>query len=210
MVNTCIRGADVAKSICSVPACERVSDVRGLCPGHYRRFRLTGDTRAAEPLAPRDYSPLEVRFWAKVDATGDCWEWTGYRQSGYGVFMLPRDGGPVRRKQAHRFAWELLVGEIPAGLQLDHRCQNPACVNPAHLDPVTPRVNVLRSPVSASGAALRRVSCPQGHPYDRLLNGKHRRCSICLAANDKRSRAGKVDRALAAEQKVADAITVLT
>ena len=73
--------------------------------------------------------PLEQRFWSKV-AVGEpdeCWEWQAARMPrGYGVI-----GGPVR--YAHRAVWVLTHGEVPAGMHVLHRCDNPPCVNPAHL-----------------------------------------------------------------------------
>lgn len=85
---------------------------------------------------------LPVRFLAKmsVDEASGCWVWTAARTSkGYGQFRIgPR---PVR---AHRYAYTLLVGPIPDGLQLDHLCRNRLCVNPGHLEPVTNWENTLR------------------------------------------------------------------
>jgi hypothetical protein len=71
------------------------------------------------------------RFWAKVYRGDDCWEWLAAKSTaGYGRFKVA--GGLV---QAHRFAYEDIVGPIPDGLQLDHLCRNRACVNPDHLEP---------------------------------------------------------------------------
>lgn len=71
------------------------------------------------------------RFWSKVDCSDSdgCWEWTASRQrQGYGQFKL--DG---RNRMAHRLAYELAVGPIPDGLQVNHHCDNPPCCNPMHL-----------------------------------------------------------------------------
>ena len=78
--------------------------------------------------------PLADRFWDKVDRQGgeECWPWKGARlRQGYGHIMLTRS--PDRRLRAHRVAWELHYGPIPDGLVVMHTCDNPPCVNPAHL-----------------------------------------------------------------------------
>lgn len=73
-------------------------------------------------------------FWAKVkNGPGGCWVWTGYRQwFGHGALTRTADGKP-RTVLAHRHAWTLLKGPIPADKCLLHTCDNPPCVNPDHL-----------------------------------------------------------------------------
>ena len=91
----------------------------------------------------------EARFWAKVglpNADG-CMEWMGHRTNGYGSFWL--EGKNVR---VHRVSYELCVGPIPEGLQIDHKCRNRACVRPDHLEPVTSRENIRRGVIARKGA----------------------------------------------------------
>lgn len=104
---------------------------------------------------------LEERFWEKVDATGDCWDWTAMRtKDGYGRFSV--GGKPV---PAVHVAWELLIGPIPAGLEPDHLCRNPPCVNVgSHIEWVTPLENGRRGQ-SLQARNARKTHCPRGHPY---------------------------------------------
>jgi hypothetical protein len=71
---------------------------------------------------------LSERFWTKVDKSGECWNWTGHKRNGYGGFW---DGH--RTVVASRVAYELSIGPIPNYMHVLHRCDNPACCNPAHL-----------------------------------------------------------------------------
>lgn len=76
---------------------------------------------------------IQERFWAKVDRSGDCWIWMGCRngttqQHGYGRFNI---GGHIFH--AHRVAWEFTNGPVTDGMRVLHKCDNPPCVNPAHL-----------------------------------------------------------------------------
>lgn len=76
-----------------------------------------------------------ARFWSKVNqaAPGRCWLWRGGLNRGYGQVSLPRQGGVQSNTSAHRVSWMLTRGPIPDGLFVCHRCDTPACVNPAHL-----------------------------------------------------------------------------
>lgn len=125
-----------------------------------------------------------ARFWAKVVKTESCWIWTGSHQvGGYGNFQ-PIKGRGIG---AHRYAYQITVGPIPNGLQLDHLCRNRLCVNPAHLEPVTARENTLRgNTMPALNAA--KTHCPNGHEYSHVWGGR-RYCSTCQAAKTRRLRA---------------------
>ncbi len=75
--------------------------------------------------------PVTDRFWEKVKKTTDCWIWTAAAQPfGYGKFVVKKGSSPVG---AHRLSYEMEIGPIPEGMQVLHRCDNPACVKPDHL-----------------------------------------------------------------------------
>jgi hypothetical protein len=100
---------------------------------------------------PRD--PIE-RFWEKVNRTDNHWLWTGGTSGGYGIF---------EGNGAHRFAWELENGHIPAHLEIDHRCRTPLCVRPSHLRIVPGKQNQEnRDPLSRGSSRYRGVSFRQG------------------------------------------------
>lgn len=99
------------------------------------------------------------RLLAKVNKTDSCWIWMASQNGhGYGQF---RYRGMTR--SAHRAAYELLVGPIPDGLDLDHICRVRNCVNPDHLEPVTHAENVRRGNSGSKWAA--KTHCPHGHAY---------------------------------------------
>jgi len=110
------------------------------------------------------------RFWSQVDATGDCWEWTGHQ---YPVWKYGRFRVRIEKRQvefyAHRIAWQILVGEIPRGQVIDHRCRNRLCVNPDHLEPVSDRVsdrvNVVERGYGVTSVLAKATWSPRIHRY---------------------------------------------
>ena len=142
----------------------------------------------------RDPKERLMSFVEPEPNTG-CWLWAGgVKETGYGQITYQGDNC-----RAHRVAYELFRGAIPAGMDLDHLCRVRSCVNPDHLEPVTRSENLKRSPLTgrapASVAALAksvgsywrsRTHCRNGHEYTEentyRWRGRpnHRQCRTCL------------------------------
>jgi hypothetical protein len=80
---------------------------------------------------------FKTRFWERVKKTDSCWLWCGAKhEDGFGIFQ---GGRKLKMRRAHRIAYELLVGPIPAGMEVATMCKNRLCVNPMHFVLQTPR-----------------------------------------------------------------------
>lgn len=141
---------------CKYEGCGRAARKIGYCATHYKRHRLGLDMAA--PI--RDMSGNHAaQFWAKVQKSEECWEWSAFRdRKGYG-----RHGSRV----AHRVAYELTHGPIPEGLLVDHTCWNRACVNPDHLRLATDRGNAQ----NRAGARRGSTSGVRGVYWDKREKG---------------------------------------
>ena len=109
-----------------------------------------GGTHSCSSPTPDEWG----RFMSKIrfEASG-CWTWTGgLFANGYGAFSLRNES-----RRAHRVLYVWTNGELADGLQLDHTCRNKACVNPAHLEPVTHHVNQIRKGL--------KTHCIRGHEF---------------------------------------------
>lgn len=106
---------------------------------------------------------VRADIWARIALTdNDCWLWTGTTQGRdkwqYGkVKYLGKVTG------SHRHLYEMLVGPIPEGHQIDHLCRNTLCQNPAHMEAVTQQENIRRGKVGEYCAS--KTHCPRNHPY---------------------------------------------
>lgn len=118
-----VEESDMAKGICISGGCESSAFSRQRCKKHYNADYHAGKLK---PLT------LEDKFWAKVERTATCWNWTGSLSHGYGRH---------NQAKAHRVAYELTNGPIPPDREIDHKCRNRACVNPSHLRLVTRKQN---------------------------------------------------------------------
>jgi len=116
----------------------------------------------------------------------ECWSFKIVNKvTGYGTFS------GLGHKYAHRFSYDLFRGPIPDGLQIDHLCRNPRCVNPMHLEAVTHRENLMRSPVAPASLNAAKTACVHGHP----LVGKNLRIKIAENRPSRVCRACEANRA---------------
>ena len=144
--------------------------------------RICGRT-SLMPTKPRSVdrqTRRSQRFWVQARVDGSCWTWTGpLRSNGYGE---AREIVGARTRYAHRAAYQLVKGPIPTDMELDHTCRNRACINPAHLEPVTTRENLLRSGLTRAGRNARKTACIRGHaftPENTLIVPRGRQCREC-------------------------------
>jgi HNH endonuclease len=139
-------------------------------------------------------TPLVERLSSKIAADRHgCWIWTGKKDKlGYG--KIRRGGTNNYEFLAHRAVYELAVGPVPGGMDLDHLCRNPSCVNPSHLEAVSHRENIRRGArcIAKSDATTtdpRVKTCRRGHPVTPESSvivptghgrtGRH--CRVCAA-----------------------------
>lgn len=190
--------------LCSIDGCERRADSRGWCQTHYMRWRRNGDVHYMQKLSDRSrMSDAELRdadrkrFHRQYQVSiNGCWLWTsGIADNGYGKFRV----GDCTMG-AHKWSYEDRHGEVPEGMHLDHLCRVRHCVNPDHLEVVTPKVNTYRG-ISFSAVNAAKTHCIHGHEFTPenthvyVYKGKpHRSCRRCRVDAAKRRRNTKAKR----------------
>ena len=148
-------------------------------------------------MTPEEIRRRPMKFADRIAliASGpdECWLWPWKLSNGYGYIKI---GG--KTMNAHRAAYELLVGPVPDDLVVDHLCRVRNCVNPAHLEPVTARENVLRGASFAAKNATK-THCQNGHELTpgntRIDRHGHRKCRACMLERTRewRQRPGSKD-----------------
>lgn len=150
-----------------------------------REYELGPRVKLPKPVKPRP--TIADRFWAKVNRGDDCWEWAGGRNqgTGYGFFSVRS-----RTIGAHRAAWEVANGPIPAGIDVLHRCDNPPCVRPDHLFLGTHRDNMRDMRAKgrwSNGDRPVRTTCKYGH--QKVYRPSGWACPTCNAEVKRRRQA---------------------
>jgi hypothetical protein len=193
---------------CLVDECDQAPLAKSLCRKHYYFLRRTGWLPERNIVKP---DPVE-HFWQRVDKSNGpdaCWPWLkAINGGGYGSLQWQ-----THVRAAHRVAYELTVGPIPDGLELDHTChsrdrscpggkacRHRRCVNPGHLEPVPTLVNVMRGQ-SPHAQAARQTHCAQGHEFtpENTRTYPRRKQRVCLMC--KRAAATETQRRKGAEHR---------
>lgn len=183
---------------CCIEGCDRQAIAKDMCPHHYNNMKRNGSpTRVLRPSG----ATTEERFWRYVEKTDGCWLWTGARTHGYGNFYVPLGDGKYKQIQAHRWAYEALVGPIPDGATLDHLCHTRAittcrdgkacphrrCVRPDHLEPIPLAINIQR------GGNGTKTHCKRGHEFTPentyIMKNGGRSCRACMKIHQQNRKA---------------------
>ncbi len=181
----------MTKGTCSVDGCDLPVYGRSLCSPHWQRNRRWGSPTGG-PRRPTERERFESKILRRASG---CWEWAGshFKETGYTIFnRKSRKDGIWRPTTGHTFSYETYVGQIPSGTNIDHLCRNRGCVNPEHLEAVTPQVNMLRSE-APSAISVRTNKCYRGHDftpentYTKNRDGRPKReCRECQRARERK------------------------
>ena len=154
-------------STCSIDSCDREVDAKGMCSKHYQNLKNYGYATARRDWPIED--TLDDVGWSIT--VGDCWEWRGSRNDyGYGVMTLARKG--LFNARVHRLMFERYFGSIPDGMVIRHKCDNPPCSNPDHLELGTQNDNVQDMKDRGRHWRHGATECQNGH--DLTIPGSYR------------------------------------
>lgn len=172
----------MTKRTCSIEGCEKPAIARGWCATDYDRMRRKGF------IVPATLPTVEERFWAKVDKDGpipeyaphlgNCWIWTAATVKEYGSFVGEHAPGERGDCRAHRWIYIHVNGPIDPKDDVDHLCRVKGCVRPSHLEAVSHRENMLRSPIAQVAINARKTHCMNGHDLSDPAN-----CTIRINKN---------------------------
>ena len=158
-------------------------------PSHLELITPVECTYRSKPgRAPID---IAIRLMDRFELSTDgCWNWTGkLDEDGYGHLQAYPKKDHIN-KTAHRASYELFVGPVAPGLQLHHKCENPCCINPSHLEPLTPLAHVAKSPNTLTFVNMEKTHCIHGHPLSGanlyFSNSGKRSCRECRRINGAR------------------------
>lgn len=153
---------------------------RGLCPKHYRRWKIHRDPFITLAKRYKSIAQKLIEHTSFPENLDECWLWRGQRQkTGHGKFYWKG-----KYTSAHRAMYKQFVSSDIDGLDVDHLCKNPPCVNLSHLEAVTSRINTLRGSSPSAVNALK-THCLNGHEFtaeNTKFKGRHRTCITCRRA----------------------------
>lgn len=179
---------------CSVAGCQSPVKAKGLCNKHWKR------DRKGQPLTEKSNREMltHERFWCHVDIkeAHQCWNWKGSTRSEdgvpYGRFWV---GG--KHMSAHRYSWMMQYGDFPSGgdirgMCVCHTCDNPLCVNPAHLFIGTHTANMQDKISKGRCGQAAKTHCPKGHEYTKentyVTRRGGRQCRTCTRLREQERR----------------------
>lgn len=125
---------------CTIEGCETKHKARGLCKNHYNewyRINRPRKSRSKPEVAARKLATKEQLFLTKAIKSEGCWGWSGtLSPTGYTTLNAER-----KKWFGHRVSFEMHIGPIPDGFDIDHKCHNKSCTNPDHLQAVSRKEN---------------------------------------------------------------------